>query len=100
MPKELAATMTDVERHRHALVASEAEQAAGEHVGSGAVEKAGDLVVHRRCKGRRGMRWWRPNADGLLALRILRLNRAWAASWQRRHRPQRRAACSCPKFSG
>jgi hypothetical protein len=92
VPKELSATITYVEGHRHAIIDYQAEQAAGEHVGSGAVEKAGDVVVNRRLKGRRGMRWWRQNADGILALRILHLNRDWDAYWRRRREPQPTAA--------
>ena len=92
MPKELSATITYVAGHRQVIVDYEAEQAAGEHVGSGAVEKAGDIVVNRRFKGRRGMRWWRANADGILALRILHLNRDWDAYWQKRRNRASKAA--------
>lgn len=92
VPKELSATITYVAGHRQAIVDYEAEQAAGEHVGSGAVEKAGDVVVNRRFKGRRGMRWWRANADGILALRILHLNRDWDAYWQKRRNRASKAA--------
>ena len=92
MPQKLSATITYVAGHRQAIVDDEAEQAAGEHVGSGAVEKAGDIVVNRRFKGRRGMRWWRANADGILALRILHLNRDWDAYWQKRRNCASKAA--------
>jgi len=92
VPQELFATIRYVEGHRDAIVDYEAEMAAGEHVGSGAVEKAGDLVVNRRFKGRRGMRWWRRSADGILALRILHLNGDWDAYWHRRCQPQPTAA--------
>jgi len=92
VPKELAATITYVAEHRQAIVDYEAEKAAGEHVGSGAVEKAGDVVVNRRFKGRRGMRWGRNNADGILALRTLHLNGDWDAHWQKRRKPQGKAA--------
>lgn len=51
--------------------------------GSGAVEKAVDLVVSRRFK-LRGMSWFRPGAKGLLALRLLRFNGEWEQYWQRR----------------
>jgi hypothetical protein len=43
-------------------------------VGSGAVEKAVDVVLNRRFKGRRGMRWWRSNADAITVLRTRILN--------------------------
>jgi len=92
VPQELFATIRYVEGHRDAIVDYKAEMAAGEHVGSGAVEKAGDLVVNRRFKGRRGMRWWRRSADGILALRILHLNGDWHAYWHRRCQPQPTAA--------
>lgn len=92
VPTELAAPITSVEGHRPAIVASEAEKAAGERVGSGAVEKAGDVGVNRRFKGRRGMRWGRNNADSILALRTLHLNGDWDAHWQKRRKPQGKAA--------
>ncbi len=54
-----------------------ARQAAGETIGSGAVEKGADVVVNRRLKGRRGMRWWRVRAGGVVALRLAVLNDEW-----------------------
>lgn len=51
--------------------------------GSGAVEKAVDLLVSRRFKNR-GMSWFRPGAAGMLALRLLRFNGGWDAHWQSR----------------
>jgi hypothetical protein len=54
-----------------------ARQAAGQPIGSGGVEKGVDVVVNRRCKGRRGMRWWRDRAEGVLALRVAELNGEW-----------------------
>ncbi len=92
VPKELSATITYVDGHRHAIVNYEADKAVGEHVGSGAVEKAGDIAVNRRFKGRRGMRWWRKNADGILALRILHLNGDWDTYWHKRRNPPAKAA--------
>ena len=53
----------------------------GYPVGSGAVEKAVDIVINRRLKGRRGMRWWRVCADGVVALRVLMLNNDWNSTW-------------------
>lgn len=44
--------------------------------GSGAVEKAVDLIVSRRFKGR-GMSWLKPGAQGVLKLRMLRFNDQW-----------------------
>jgi hypothetical protein len=54
-----------------------ARRAAGQPIGSGGVEKGVDIMVNRRFKGRRGMRWWRARADGLLALRVAELNGEW-----------------------
>lgn len=50
---------------------------AGQTIGSGAVEKGVDVVVNRRLKGRRGMRWRRDRAEELVALRMARLNDEW-----------------------
>jgi hypothetical protein len=52
-------------------------RAAGERIGSGAIEKGVDVVVNRRLKGRRGMRWWRGRIEGMVALRLALLNNAW-----------------------
>ncbi len=49
--------------------------------GSGAVEKAVDVLVSRRFK-LRGMSWFRPGAAGMLALRLLRFNGQWDSHWQ------------------
>ncbi|MCA1725794.1 MAG: ISKra4 family transposase [Thermomicrobia bacterium] len=54
-----------------------ARHAAGQTIGSGAVEKGVDIVVNRRLKGRRGMRWWRQRAAGVVALRLALLNDEW-----------------------
>ncbi len=48
--------------------------------GSGAVEKAVDLLVSRRFKSR-GMSWFKPGAAGMLALRLLRFNGEWDTHW-------------------
>ena len=53
-------------------------RAAGRPIGSGGVEKGVDVVVNRRCKGKRGMKWRRGRADGVLALRVAELNGEWA----------------------
>lgn len=53
-----------------------ARQEAGRTIGSGTV-KRGDIVVNRRLKGRRGMRWWRERAAGVIALRLALLNDEW-----------------------
>ncbi|MCA1597470.1 MAG: ISKra4 family transposase [Chloroflexi bacterium] len=54
-----------------------ARQEAGRTIGSGAMEKGVDIVVNRRLKGRRGMRWWRERAAGVIALRLAILNDEW-----------------------
>lgn len=54
-----------------------ARRAKGQAIGSGAGEKAVDIVVDRRCKGKRGMKWWRARADGVVALRVAQLNGEW-----------------------
>jgi len=51
--------------------------------GSGAVEKAVDIIVSRRFKTR-GMSWLRPGAAGMLALRLLRFNGQWDSYWKKR----------------
>lgn len=51
-------------------------QAEGFSVGSGLVERAVALVINWRMK-KRGMRWCRPNADAVVALRTCRLNEEW-----------------------
>ena len=54
-----------------------ARRAAGQPIGSGAIEKGVDLVVNRRLKGKRGMKWGRVRAEGVLALRVAHLNGEW-----------------------
>jgi hypothetical protein len=54
-----------------------ARRAVGKVIGSGVVEKGADIVVNRRLKGRRGMRWWRERAEGVVALRLALLNDEW-----------------------
>ena len=62
------------------IVDADALQADGEVVGSGMVEQAVDLVINRRLKGRRGMRWWRANAEAIVALRTRQLNQDYEAA--------------------
>lgn len=62
------------------IVDADALQADGEVVGSGMVEKAVDLVINRRLKGRRGMRWWRANAEAVVTLRTRQLNQDYDAA--------------------
>ena len=56
---------------------------AQQYIGSGQVEKANDLIVARRQKGR-GMQWSWGTSDALAALRTLRLNQGWEQYWQQR----------------
>jgi hypothetical protein len=56
-----------------------ARRAAGERVGSGGVEKGVDLLVNRRLKGKRGMRWARGRVEAVVALRATLLNDEWDA---------------------
>jgi hypothetical protein len=48
----------------------------GYPVGSGMIERAVALVINRRMK-KRGMRWCRPNATAVVALRTDLLNDDW-----------------------
>jgi len=54
-----------------------ARRLAGQPIGSGGVEKGVDVTVNRRFKGRRGMKWGRSRAEGVLALRVAELNGEW-----------------------
>jgi hypothetical protein len=54
-----------------------ARRAVGARIGSGGIEKGVDVVVNRRLKGRRGMRWWRVRIEGMVALRVALLNDTW-----------------------
>jgi hypothetical protein len=49
-------------------------------IGSGCVESAHKGVVQARLKGR-GMRWSRPVAEGMLALRMVDANDRWEETW-------------------
>jgi len=53
------------------------------YIGSGQVEKANELIVARRQKGR-GMQWSWDTSDALAALRTLMLNQGWEQYWQQR----------------
>lgn len=54
-------------------------QEAGYPVGSGLIERAVAVVINWRMK-RRGMRWRRPNASAVVALRVRALNDDWDAT--------------------
>jgi hypothetical protein len=68
---------TCLDNRRVRILNDAARQAAGETIGSGSGEKGVDIVVNRRLKGRRGMRWWRSRAEGVIALRLATLNDEW-----------------------
>jgi hypothetical protein len=59
--------------------------------GSGPIEKTVDIAVARRFK-KRGMSWYRRNANPLLKLRLLKLNGEWEAYWQQRRNELARKA--------
>lgn len=66
-----------LQNQRSWIVNAQQLKARGEVVGSGAVEKAADIVVSRRFK-RRGMSWRRAGAEAIVALRADILNQAAA----------------------
>ena len=53
--------------------------------GSGPIEKTVDITVARRFK-KRGMSWYKRNANPLLKLRLLKLNGEWEPYWQERRK--------------
>jgi hypothetical protein len=57
--------------------------AEGIDIGTGAIEKGGELVICRRFK-LRGMRWSRAGAEKVLQYRLLVLNKEWDSYWQKR----------------
>jgi uncharacterized protein UPF0236 len=62
-----------------------ARRAAGRRIGSGGAEKGCDLLVNRRCKGKRGMRWGGDGLEPVIALRLDLLNYDWptrTAAWR------------------
>lgn len=72
----LAEALTYLETQQDWLGDYAAWQAAGYPVGSGLVERAVAVVINWRMKDR-GMRWTRAMADGLVALRVARINKDW-----------------------
>ena len=49
------------------------------------MEKTVDIAVARRFK-KRGMSWYRRNANPLLKLRLLNLNEEWDSYWGERRK--------------
>jgi hypothetical protein len=73
-------------RHRQRMHYQTFRQA-GYPVGSGTVESACKVVVQQRlCQA--GMRWERPRAQALLALRCSLLSNRWEATWRSLSPPQ------------
>ena len=68
-----------IDRNREGIWYKEAREK-GIPIGSGSVDKAGDILICRRMK-LRGMRWSRANADSVLNIRILILNGEWDEFW-------------------
>ena len=81
-PTELLAALEDTLRYlegqRRWLGNYAAWQTAGYPIGSGCIERAVAIVINWRMK-KRGMRWRRPTANALVALRVRELNAAWEA---------------------
>ena len=75
----LAEALTYLDTQRDWLGDYAAWQATGYPVGSGLVERAVAVVINWRMKDR-GMRWTRRMADGLVALRVARINEDWEAA--------------------
>jgi hypothetical protein len=68
--------ITYVEHQRPWIASYEHWRQLGYPVGSGMIERAVALVINRRMK-KRGMRWCRPNATAVVALRTDLLNDDW-----------------------
>ncbi len=62
------------------IVNYEARRRQRQYIGSAHAEKACDLIVARRQKNQ-GMHWSEQSADGLAALKTLRLNQGWELYW-------------------
>jgi hypothetical protein len=69
-------TITYLEHQRPWIGSYEHWRKLGYPVGSGMIERAVALVINRRMK-KRGMRWCRPNATAVVALRTDLLNDDW-----------------------
>jgi hypothetical protein len=82
-PNEAVAALEEVLRYlegqRRWLGNYAAWREAGYPIGSGCIERAVAVVINWRMK-KRGMRWTRPNANALAALRVRARNAAWEAA--------------------
>lgn len=80
LPSEVGQAFAGYLSHQRPwIVDADRLQAEGETVGSGAIEKGVDLVINRRFKGRRGMRWDREAATAIVTLRAAILNQQASA---------------------
>ncbi|MBD3181727.1 hypothetical protein GF312_05505 [Candidatus Poribacteria bacterium] len=70
-----------IERNREGIWYEEAKRQVIS-IGSGSVDKAGDIVICRRMK-LRGMSWSREGADAVENIRIIVLNGKWDDFWER-----------------
>lgn len=79
-PRALWKLKAYLHRHHEGMWYPQA-RAEGIDIGTGAIEKGGDVVICRRFK-LRGMRWSRSGAEALLRYRLLVLNGEWDSYWQ------------------
>lgn len=79
LPEPVRALLTYLFHHRHRLAYPGYRQA-GYPIGSGSVEAGCKLVVQARLK-QAGMRWSRPGAQAILALRAVVLSDRWDQVW-------------------
>ncbi len=84
--EKLRQTIGYLHNHRDWMGSYEQWKRQGYPVGSGMIERAVALVINRRMK-KRGMRWLRPNATAVVALRTDVLNEDWIAPQQERFFP-------------
>jgi len=80
LPETLRQAVGYLFRQRHRMCYPSYRRA-GYPIGSGTVESACKLVVQERLV-QAGMRWSRPGAQALLALRCTLLSNHWDATWQ------------------
>ena len=79
LPDKVRLTIGYLFRHRHRLD-YQTFRNAGFPIGSGTVESACKLVMQARMK-QAGMRWSRPGAQAMLALRAVLLSDRWDDTW-------------------
>ena len=74
--EEVQKAITYLENQRPWIGSYEHWRELGYPVGSGMIERAVSVVINRRMK-KQGMRWCRPNATAIVALRVDLLNDDW-----------------------